>query len=458
MPTEKAGGTELPTRVPEPAHNPRPWGRLQLQQQDAKAALSAQHLQQLPDSGQRPPPGSPPLQELSNNSSDRLAAERPRGFQGKLRLRKNRSGTGAVKRGHTAAAPGQQSLQAPSEAASASAHTARRQDSDHNTEQHGGTATAEMATAGADATIAASPEARPVERGHAAAEDTQDLVDITPERPQWRSKQSSRLQQLAESAPVLRHAGSGRLTLLQQPLMHVTGSSTLQQYQQFVGPALQQESPEEHAGSLGLSLEHPRIASCRLQGDSSSSRSLQRLRAAGFVPETCAQACDAVPDTPDCRTSKQGAILQSPKPEAPLAASQSQQESLAEQHRALHVNSSSCHMRRDQPCNGHGPIVPESVVSQAPDMKRSGRRMHADAASEGHHDSAAHGSRYYFGKPVVSASACSSGGYGLFLQQCIAPPIASQECRAGPSLRMCLISCSISTSGIALNVLMHVGA
>ncbi len=62
LPTEKAASTVLLHKAPEPAHNPRPWGRLELQQHDGKAAFSAQNLQQQPESGQRQPPSSPPLQ------------------------------------------------------------------------------------------------------------------------------------------------------------------------------------------------------------------------------------------------------------------------------------------------------------------------------------------------------------------------------------------------------------
>ena len=289
--------------MPEPAHNPRPWGRLQLQQHDTKVALSAQHLQQQPDSGQRARSASPPLQELSNNSSCWVAPERPRGFQGKLRLRKNRSGSGALKRGFPAAASGHQGLQAPSEAASAPAQVAQHKARDDATGQG-----ADLGDEGI--TAAASPSTKPGDMAHTAVDDAQDLVDITPEQPQWRSKQSSRLQQLAESAPTRRPAGSGRLPLVQQLLTHPALPRTLQHDQQSADPP--QHTPQWHAGSLGLSLEAPpgqhksssSVSICKLQTTSNSSGSLQRPRAAGCVPETCAQPGEAIPDTPDCRASK----------------------------------------------------------------------------------------------------------------------------------------------------------
>ena len=407
VPTEKAGGTALPTSMPEPAHNPRPWGRLQLQQHDTKAALNAQHLQQLPDSGQRVLPGSSPLQEMSTNSSGWLAPERPRGFQGKLRLRKNRSGIGALKRGLPAAASGQSGLQAPSEAASAPAQTAQAPAHDTSAQQD-----ADMGDEGMAA--AASSLVVPGDRAHAVAGDAQDLVDITPEQPQWRSKQSSRLQQLAESAPARRLAGSGRLLLVQQLLTH-----PLQHPQHSGDPLQQQHGPEQLTDSLGLSLEHPQgqqkfkssssIAISRLQGNSSSSGSLQRLGAAAFVPETCAQACEAVPDTPDCRASKQSLSVHSPVRETPLNPVHLQQESVAE-HRlqSLHGASEAVSMQGSEPGteNAH---MRQDTLRGACDINDSSCRRNDSAASGGDNDRATHGSKYYFGKPVVSASASACG-------------------------------------------------
>lgn len=393
--------------MPEPAHNPRPWGRLQLQQHDTKAALSAQLLQQLPDSGQRALPGSSPLQEMSTNSSGWLAPERPRGFQGKLRLRKNRSGTGALKRGHPAAAPGQQSLQATSEAASAPAHTAEHTANDVS-------AQLEADIGGEGMTAAASPVDIPGDRPPAVVGDAQDLVDITPEQPQWRSKQSSRLQQLAESAPARRQAGSGRLPLVQQLLTH-----SLQQPQHSGSPLRQQHIPEQSTDSL----EHPQgqrnfkssssIAIPRLQGNSSSSGSFQRLGAAAFVPETCAQACEAVPDTPDCRASKQSLSMHSPVRETPLNSVHLQQEGLAE-HRCqtMHGNSKAgTNIHGSEPGDEDAHMGQQCAVRGAHDVEDSSCRRDDSAASGEEHNRATHGSRYYFGKPVVSASASSCGRY-----------------------------------------------
>lgn len=406
VPTEKAAGTALPTSMPMPAHNPRPWGRLQLQQHDTKAALSAQHLQQQPDSGQQAPTASSPLQDLSNNSSCWLAPERPRGFQGKLRLRKNRSGTGALKRGLPAAAPGHQGLQAPSEAASAPAQVAQHPADDDRAEQD-----ADLANEGI--TAAAFPYIKPGDsRAQAVVEDAQDLVDITPEQPRWRSKQSSRLQQLADSGPMRSHADLGRLPLVQQLLTHPTLPGTLQQYQQCADPP--QHSPQWHAGSLGLSLEavpgqHKSSSNVCI---SNSSGSLQRTRAAGCPPETCAQPGEAVPDTPDCRNCKQSSGTHSPVQEAPLTSLQLQQESLAEnQGQTLHSDSNSDPVHGAEHCPEKASMRAECAVGGVYDVKDGSCRRNTTAASDGHSGSATHGSRYYFGKPIVSASACSSGRY-----------------------------------------------
>ena len=429
MPTEKAGGTALPTGMPEPAHNPRPWGRLQLQQHGTKVALSAQHLQQLPDSGPRAQPGLSPLQEMSTNSSGWLAPERPRGFQGKLRLRKNRSGTGALKRGLPAAASGQPSLQALSEAASAPAHPVQVTADATRVEQD-----ADPAGDGMTA-VASSPLEFPGDRVHAIEGAAQDLVDITPEQPQWRSKQSSRLQQLAESAPARRHAGSGRLPLVQQLLTH-----PLQQPQQPGDPTQKQHSPEQHIDSMSLSLEHPQgqqnfksgssIAISRLQGNSSSSGSLQRLGAAAFVPETCAQACEAVPDTPDCRPSKQSLSLHSLVRETPLNTVHLQQESLAEhRHRAtLHGNSEAVNMHGSEDAH----MGRRCAVRGAHNTEDSSCRQDTSAASDIDERRATHGSRYYFGKPVVSALASLCGRY----KPCLAhsAQTEAQSCDLDPAL------------------------
>ena len=400
--------------APEPAHNPRPWGRLQLQQHDTIAALSAQHLQQQPNSGQRAPLGSPPLQEVSNNSGGWLAPERPRGFQGKLRLRKNRYGTGALRKGVPAAASGQQGLHAHPQAASAPPQTVQHTTHDTRTEQ----------VANQDdrpITAAASPDISPGDRVHSALEDAHDQVDITPEHPQWRSKQSSRLQQLAESAPARRHAGSGRLPLVQQLLTHPTGISALQHHQPPIDPPLRQHSPEQQVGSLGLSLEHPQgqqssksgssIAIRRLQGNSSSSGSLHQLGAAGFVPETWVRAREAIPDTPDCRTSKQSLSLHSPLREAPLMSSHLQQESMAEQQRQTIDDYVDMHGAEGAPSGGL------AMVNGASDVKNGSSRRDTSALPEGHDTRATHGSRYHFGKQIISAAASSCGRYKPCLRQ-----------------------------------------
>ncbi len=80
---------------------------------------------------------------MSNNSSGWLAPEKRRGFQGKLRLKKNRSGTAAQRRAAPAAVSGHQGLQAPIQAAVVSnestlreAHNSRaEQAKKHRTEQ-----------------------------------------------------------------------------------------------------------------------------------------------------------------------------------------------------------------------------------------------------------------------------------------------------------------------------------
>ena len=409
VPTEKAAGTALPTSMPEPAHNPRPWGRLQLQQHDTKAALSAQHLQQQPDSGQRARTASPPLQELSNNSSCWLAPERPRGFQGKLRLRKNRSGTGALKRGFPAPASTHQALQAPSEAASAPAQIAQ-----HTAHDDGPGQSTDLADEGI--TAAAFPSTQPGDRAYIAVEDAQDLVDITPEQPQWRSKQSSRLLQLAEAAPIRRPAGSGRLPLVQQLLTHPTLPSTLQQDQQTAD--LPQHSPQWHAGSLGLSLEAPpgqhksssSVSVSKKRIAPNSSGTLEQLRAAGCIPETCAQPGEAIPDTPDCRTSKQSSSTHSAVRKAPLTSLHLQQKSLAEhQGQTLHGNGKSAPVHGTEHCTEKAAMRAECAVGAAYNVKDGSCRRDTTAASDGDNGRTNHGSRYYFSKPIVCASACSSG-------------------------------------------------
>ncbi len=72
---------------------------------------------------------------MSNTSSTWLAPEKRRGFQGKLRLKKNRSGTAALRRAAPAAASGQQGLQAPSQAALVSNESAHREAHTSRTEQ-----------------------------------------------------------------------------------------------------------------------------------------------------------------------------------------------------------------------------------------------------------------------------------------------------------------------------------
>ncbi len=274
------------------------------------------------------------------------------------------------------------------------------------------------------------------------------MVDITPEQPQWRSRQRSRLQQLAESAPAQRQAGSGYLPLVQQPLTHPIAASTSHQQQRPDDQPIQHQNFEQHAGltlehlqwqphpraidshlqqqdseqqeaNLGLSLDHRQgqqhskstssVANCRVQGESSSSGSLQQLRAAKFVPETSVHAFDAIPDTPECRNSKQSISVPSPVREAFHRPSQPQHESHPDRQQSLLDLSSSVNLHDaecapDDACIGAG-----YNGSAAHDLlDGSCKRDDDSAALAGQSSRAVHGSKYYFGREVLCASASSS--------------------------------------------------
>ena len=391
VPTENSAGTrqahDSDVHATQHAQEPRPWGRLALQQQGAKSALSAQLLPQQSDTGQlkqhQQQPGSlQPLQEVSRNteSSGGLASERPRGFQGKLRLKKGRSGVAAASRktaGPTAAASGQQALQEPPQPEALALlltdnlpgeapNAAVEQDSKRCKK---------------DAIQSAVTLEGPACSGEQVPEEDEgDTVDITPEQPQWRSKRSSRLQALAHSVPAWRPAGPRRLPLVQQPLTHpqtVGGNPADHRAKSQLalphGPAQalgkaglspqQSEGPQGrlHVDHDGLSAQlqgHPpgqlqlclqpverpqaechsrgpdgRVAQLQsmeeAQGGSSCSFYRAGSRAAGnsggsgsehrLQAPTCVPETgvqDAVPDTPECRALRQTGSTQGPAVEA----------------------------------------------------------------------------------------------------------------------------------------------
>lgn len=386
VPTEKSAGTrhESDGHATQHAQEPRPWGRLALQQHGAKSALSAQLLPQQPATAQlkhrqQQSGSSHPLQEVSrnSNSSGCLASERPRGFQGKLRLKKGRSGVAAASRKAAVPTATTSDQQAPRELPQpeAPAELPPGQAQDGTVEQEGERHERDGIL------LAVTPQAPADSSEQLPKEDVGDAVDITPDPPQWRSKRSSRVQALAHSVPAWHPAGPRRLPLVQQPLTfpsQTPGSNSADhradgQLPPPRGPAQapgrlglspqRSEGPQEHVhadrdgqsaqcqdvptGQLQLCLqpaERPQVesSSCgpdgrvgQLQGielaqrGSSCSSPRAGSRAAGglggsgsecrlpaptCVPETCVQ--DAVPDTPECRPLRQAGSMQGPAAEA----------------------------------------------------------------------------------------------------------------------------------------------
>ena len=263
VPTEKSAGTrhESDAHATQHAQEPRPWGRLALQQHGAKSALSAQLLPQQPDTGQlhhqqQQPGSSHPLQEVSrnSNSSGCLASERPRGFQGKLRLKKGRSGVAAASRkaaGPIAAASGQQAPQQPPQPEAPAllpTDIPPDQAQDGRVEQNGERCESDVIH------LAVTPQAPACSSEHLLEEDVGDTVDITPDPPQWRSKRSSRVQALAHSVPAWRPAGPRRLPLVQQPLTflpHTVGSNSADHRADGQRPL--SRGPVQAPGKQGLS-------------------------------------------------------------------------------------------------------------------------------------------------------------------------------------------------------------
>ena len=351
---------------------------------------------------------------MSGNSSGWLAPERPRGFQGKLRLRKSRSGAAALKRAApSAAAPPQQGgLHGSSHKAPAANETAHH-------EAYGPMREQQDSPPDKDITSPASPEAAPGRVAQKSAEDAQhDMVDITPEQPQWRSKRSIRLQQLAESAPARRQAGAGRLPLVQQPLTHPALAPTLDSHLKPQPPQLQPAVQHEVA-PLGFSLQpvtgqqdSAHTACSNRQHDSHSSASLPGGKAPSAVPETCVPALDAVPDTPDCRPSKQSSSMQSPLQQPPHHQSAPQQHSFtAPQQGGSLKQHNSGNLQGAQ----HLPRVASGaheIFRRAVEVGESS--AHRDARisctiADPHSGVTAHCGTYSFGQEVVSASSCSSG-------------------------------------------------
>ena len=358
-----------------------------MQQHGAKSALSAQLLPQQPDTGQphhqqQQQPGSlQPLQEVSrnSNSSGCLASERPRGFQGKLRLKKGRSGVAAPSRktaGPIAATSGQQAPQEPPQPEAPAllpTDIPPDQAQDGTVEQNGERCESDVIQS------AITPRAPACSGEQLPEEDVGDAVDITPDPPQWRSKRSSRVQALAHWAPARRPAATRRLPLVQQPLTfppQTVGSNSADH--RADGQLPPSRGPVQAPGKQGLSPQHteepqeplhldhdgllaqlqdcppgqlqlclqpaerPQLESSshspngravqlqgmeEAQGGSSCSSpragawaaggsgSERRLQAPTCVPETCAQ--DAVPDTPECRPLRQDGSMQGPAAEAP---------------------------------------------------------------------------------------------------------------------------------------------
>lgn len=285
-------------------------------------------------------------------------------------------------------------------------------------------------------TKAASPEKSPLDETCTPVEDKADMVDITPEQPQWRCKQSSRLRQLAESAPARRLNGSGRLPLVQQPLTHPTAANIQHLHDRLDEQQSQPQDSWQQAGVLGLSLQHlevkraskssSHIASSKAQDDSSSSGSMRRLRAATLIPETCVQACDAVPDTPDCRSVKQSCSTQCPdedavspdsrealhisSPPKQRALADLQQEPSQGQAQSVHVPGVRPHLQ-GVPFGEQQENSKSQHVSNGSPGKEAGA---ASASASGHASKTVHGSKYCFDRAVVSASACPSGRWVVF--------------------------------------------
>lgn len=301
------------------------------------------------------------------------------------------------------------------------------------------------------------------------------MVDITPEQPQWRSRQRSRLQQLAESAPARRQAGSGYLPLVQQPLTHPIAAGTShqqpipddqpiqhqifeqhagnhgltlehlqwQQHQRAFEPSLQQQDPEQHAANLGLYLDHQQgqqhskstsgVANRRVQGESSSSESLQQLRAANFVAETSAHAYDAIPDTPECRNSKQSISMPSLVREALHRSSQPQLESYPDRKQSLLYLSDSLNLHDAECAPDNASIGAGYNGSVAHDVLDGSCKKDDSAALAGQSSRAVHGSKYYFGREVVCASASSSSRYAFYRQLDILSLLRRAHC--DPAMR-----------------------
>lgn len=264
-----------------------------------------------------------------------------------------------------------------------------------------------------DITSSAAPEAAPSRVAQKTAEDAQhDMVDITPEQPQWRSKRSIRLQQLAESAPARRQAGAGRLPLVQQPFTHPPRAPTLKSHLEPQPPQLRPAAQHEVA-PLGFSLQPitgqqnsaPTVCSIG-QHDSHSSASLHGGKAPSSVPETCVPALDAVPDTPDCRPSKQSSSMQSPPQQRPHHQSVPQQDSFTGPQQGDSLNLQGAQQR---PRLASGA---QEIFRRAVEVGES--NGHRDAhisctVADLHSGVTAHCSTYSFGQEVVSASPCSSG-------------------------------------------------
>ena len=390
VPTEKSAGTrpthDSDAHTAQHAQEPRPWGRLALQQHGAQSALSAQLLPQQPDTGQlkqqQQPGSSHPLQEVSRNSksSGCLAPERPRGFQGRLRLKKSRSGVAAASKkaaGPTAAASGQQAPQEPPQPEAPAlllTDIPPGQAQNCMVEQNAEQCKRDVIQS------AVTPEGPVSSNKQVPDKDLGDVVDVTPEQPQWRSKRGSRLQVLAHSVPAWRPATQRRLPLLQQPLTHpqIVGSKSADHRPDCqlplpqdpvqapgklgLGPQ-QSEGPQEplhldHDGRPAQLQEHPtgELRLClqpvdRPQAESSSPRPDGRVaqlqgveealggsscsshragsRASGDpggsgserrvqAPTCVTETCvqDAVPDTPECRPIRQEGSMQGPAQEA----------------------------------------------------------------------------------------------------------------------------------------------
>ena len=354
------------------------------------------------------------LQEVSGNSSGWLAPERPRGFQGKLRLRKSRSGAAALKRAApSAAAPPQPG------GLHGSSHKEPAANEMAHYETYGPMKEQQDSPPDEDITSPAFPEAALSRVAQKSAEDAQhDMVDITPEQPQWRSKRSIRLQQLAESAPARRQAGAGRLPLVQQPLMHPARAPTRNSHLEPQPPQLQPAVQQEGATSafslqpVAGQQDSAHTACSNRQHDSHSSARLPGGKAPSAVPETCVPALDAVPDTPECRPSKQSSSMQSPPRQPP------HHQSVPQQH-SFTAPQQGGSLKQHDSGNLQGAQQFPRVASGAPEIfRRAGEVGKSSAHREArisctiadpHSGVAAHCSTYSFGQEVVSAAPCSSG-------------------------------------------------